>query len=41
MSRTSRATLFLVLLFFLGLAVTVGALIDLRWTHLVIAKEKR
>lgn len=38
MNRTSpgRATFLLFLLFFFGLVVTVLAVIDLQWTHLVL-----
>lgn len=32
----SRATFLLFLLFFLGLAVTLSAFIDVHWTHVVI-----
>jgi hypothetical protein len=39
MTRTTRATLLLSLLFFFGLTVTVLAFIDLRWTHLVLVRE--
>lgn len=35
----SRATTVLFFLFFLGLAVTVFALVDLHWTHSVFVKE--
>ena len=36
----SRATLVLFFLFFLGLAVTLSALVDLHWTHYVFAKKQ-
>jgi len=35
----SRATLILFFLFFLGLTVTLSALVDLRWTHLLLVKD--
>ena len=35
----SRATLILFFLFFLGLAVTLSALVDLQWTHYVLVKK--
>lgn len=34
----SRASLFLFLLFFLGLAITVFAVVDLQWTHRFLVK---
>jgi hypothetical protein len=34
----ARATLFLFLLFFLGLTVTVLAFIDLHWMHRVLVR---
>jgi S1-C subfamily serine protease len=36
-----RASLFLFVLFFLGLAVTAFAFVDLNWTHWLLVKEKR
>lgn len=38
-TTSGRATLVLVLLFFLGLAVTAFAFVDLQWTHLLIVKN--
>lgn len=38
--RQGRATTILFLLFFLGLTVTIFALIDLHWTHRVLVKEQ-
>ena len=35
----SRATLLLFFLFFLGFAVTLAALVDLHWTHLVLVRD--
>lgn len=35
----SRATLVLFLLFFLGLAVTLAAVVDLHWTHFVLVRS--
>jgi hypothetical protein len=40
-TTSGRATFLLFLLFFFGLAVTLCALIDLHWTHLVLVKELR
>jgi hypothetical protein len=37
--RQNRAALVLFFLFFLGLAVTLSALVDLHWTHYVFAKK--
>lgn len=35
-----RATTILFILFFLGLTVTILAIIDLHWTHRVFVKEQ-
>jgi len=35
-----RATTILFCLFFLGLVVTIFALVDLHWTHRVLVKEQ-
>lgn len=38
MNASARPTLLLFLLFFLGLAMTLFAFVDLNWTHRVLVK---